>query len=187
MRTVEALIPHVLQLVATRKGESPVVPSYLKWTQNLAAFTMAPLEQAFVFPSFLLAFRFARFTLGDSGLVLMPKAAPDRVPHEVFRMRCCRGCGCTAVFACPSHCSWVETDLCSECAKPAESLVAWTVYARPTDMPDLHVARMTLDGVPTENVLQHETLEGLRSQIPPGLHRIPRAASDPGSIVETWV
>ena len=29
----------------------------------------------------------------------------------------CRGCGCTDERACPEGCSWVEPDLCSECAE----------------------------------------------------------------------
>lgn len=30
--------------------------------------------------------------------------------------RQCRVCGCTQNVACPGGCSWVEDDLCSECA-----------------------------------------------------------------------
>lgn len=32
----------------------------------------------------------------------------------------CRVCGCTQNNACPGGCSWVEPDLCSDCAEPGE-------------------------------------------------------------------
>jgi hypothetical protein len=41
----------------------------------------------------------------------------------------CRLCGCTQEMACEGGCWWVEADLCSECATPAQKAAApgWTV------------------------------------------------------------
>ncbi len=37
----------------------------------------------------------------------------------------CRVCGCTDDFACPGGCAWVEDDLCTSCAPPADNYAWW--------------------------------------------------------------
>lgn len=47
------------------------------------------------------------------------EADVPRVPSGLGDV--CRGCGCSAADACPSGCSWVADELCSDCAKPKET------------------------------------------------------------------
>ncbi len=54
-------------------------------------------------------------------------------------------------------------------------------------MPGRFVARKWKLNTPTPELLQATTLEQLRSKLPPGLTRIPRAAADDPKIVETWL
>lgn len=181
------LVPHLLQLVdapAHRRGRS--VKAYLcaigcDW--ELAGHA----REAFVFPSERLARRYAIALLAAHGEAWLPVPAPERASsigaHGETR---CRRCGCTELFACPCSCWWAEPDLCSECTKP-EPLVAWTVYERPTDYPDRCVARRTIGGTPTTDVLQHPTLEGLRALLPADLTCAPRHPTDPRAIVEVWL
>jgi hypothetical protein len=46
-----------------------------------------------------------RFGLGEAGDIICAEA------------RACRCCGCTDAQACPGGCSWVDPDLCSQCAR----------------------------------------------------------------------
>jgi hypothetical protein len=180
------LVPHLLQLVDSIHGGRPA-NSYLQTIGGDWDLTYDERE-AFVFPSELLARRYAILLLDISGgEAWLPVPAPDRAsligPHGEAR---CRRCGCTEIFACPRRCWWDEPGLCSECAKP-DPIVAWTVYERPTDFPDACVARRTIGGTPTTDVLQHSTLDGLRALLPPGMTCIPRHAADPRSVVEVWL
>lgn len=40
--------------------------------------------------------------------------------RAVYMPGVCRECGCTDERACPGGCSWVEPDLCSQCAEEIE-------------------------------------------------------------------
>jgi hypothetical protein len=71
-------------------------------------------------------------------------------------------------------------------------LSIWTVYRRPDDFPEHFVARrheVKVGGklVVTDEILIADTLDGVRAQLPPGLHRIVRQPDDKPSIVETWL
>jgi hypothetical protein len=68
----------------------------------------------------------------------------------------------------------------------------WTVYNRPVDYPKHFVARrfeVQPGGrlVTTDDVLTGETLDGVREQLPRGLHRVVRQPGDLPSIMETWI
>jgi len=180
-------IAHVLQLVDLGNGACPAEPAYLGWTNSMAAWTLGTAEEAFVFPSFTLAFRHALAILGDKGLSFMPTCVPERTAHAIFHGHSCRSCGCTEFFACPAGCSWAAPDMCSQCEIGSSHLVIWTVYENPIDMPGMYVARQSFSGVPTETVLQHETLEGLRALLPRSLCPMPRMDGDPQNVVETWM
>lgn len=182
------LVPHLLQLVdAFHRDRRASVNSYLHTVGG--DWDLADDErEAFVFPSERLARRYAIMLLDMyGGEAWLPVPAPDRTsPIGAHGETRCRRCGCTEIFACPCSCWWAEPDLCSECTK-AEPLASWTVYERPTDYPDACVARRTIGGTPTTDVLQHSTLEGLRALLPAGLTRIPRHATDPRAVVEVWL
>lgn len=70
-------------------------------------------------------------------------------------------------------------------------LPMWVVYGPVTrEYPGLWVARMhvTLPAQrPTRFVITHDSLEGLRGILPPGLTRIGRNQMDVPEIVETWI
>lgn len=70
-------------------------------------------------------------------------------------------------------------------------LPMWTVYMPTTrDYPGRYVARMFVtlpESKPTRFVLLHDTLEGLRELLPPGLLRIHRDPSDDPVILEVWL
>jgi hypothetical protein len=83
-------------------------------------------------------------------------------------MNTCRACGCTDARACPGGCSWVEPDLCSNCA---------TAMAQLTAMADalvtLEVPMLTLTAVhgnlclalrhPKNTGMTRELVEGFRA------------------------
>ncbi len=66
-------------------------------------------------------------------------------------------------------------------------LELWTVYDSPIDLPERFVARKWLLDQPTSELLQDQTLDGLRGKLPQGLTRLPRAPQDDPKIVETWI
>lgn len=45
-----------------------------------------------------------------------------RFVDRVYGLPACRKCGCTEHAACNDGCSWIERDLCSTCADPAQVL-----------------------------------------------------------------
>jgi hypothetical protein len=72
-----------------------------------------------------------------------------------------------------------------------ERLPIWTVYRPVTrEYPGVWVARMHV-ALPqprhTRFVMTHDTLEGLRANLPPGTFRLPRDLDDPPEIEEVWV
>jgi hypothetical protein len=70
----------------------------------------------------------------------------------------------------------------------ATGLEIWAVYENPTDYPGKWVARLFVDGKPTDKMHvaeDHNTL--IRIMAMAGLVRLPRDASDDPVIVETWV
>jgi hypothetical protein len=73
----------------------------------------------------------------------------------------------------------------------SNTLKLWTVYEHPRDYPTKYVARCTEigDGQPWvhEEALVADTLDELRAQLPPGLHRLPRDEADAPVIVEVWL
>lgn len=71
-------------------------------------------------------------------------------------------------------------------------LAIWTVYDGPLDYPDLFVVRKWLingqpEPVDSGVVVTGHTLQEVRDQLPPGLHRMPRAPEDDVNIVESWL
>ena len=65
-------------------------------------------------------------------------------------------------------------------------LAAWVIVRDPIDYPGDLVARLVTDGL-TPYVLRAGNLAGLHAQLPPGLARAARQASDPPEVVEVWV
>jgi len=65
-------------------------------------------------------------------------------------------------------------------------LAAWVIVRDQIDYPGDLVARLVTDDL-TPYVLLADTLAGLYAQLPLGLVRLERQASDPPEIVETWV
>lgn len=173
-----ALVPHVLQLV----DHGLPAPEYL----SLSPIGWAPLEQATVFPSFRLAQRYADHFIRTTHRIWMPVATPSRDARWLAGGARCRACGCSDLFACPSHCAWIEPDLCSVCAKP-DPPELWAVYQSPKDFPGQAVARRFVGQVPTTTTLVADTLDALRAQRPAHLTTAPRAAGDDPVIVETWL
>lgn len=67
----------------------------------------------------------------------------------------------------------------------------YTVYGPNTsDFPGEYVCRrheITDEAVPKELVGRSDSLEGLREQLPKGLHRIDRHEDDDRTIIECWI
>lgn len=189
MRKFPPLVPHVLQLVDVGHRPPASLGCFLGYGRESWSL-QRDIQDAFVFPSEALARRTAIWMLTMRGESWLPLPAEGRVspvsgpdangPHR------CRGCGCTDLFACPGGCDWVEPDLCSAChrAPPIES---WAVFQHPVDFPDRCVARRLVGGTPTQDLLEHETLEGLRALLPAGLVPVPRDPRDVAALVETWL
>lgn len=73
-----------------------------------------------------------------------------------------------------------------------DTLDLWTVYDHPTDFPDGFIARLWRVGennrpCATDRVCIGATLDAVRAQLPPGLHRMSRMPDDDSVIVETWL
>lgn len=168
-----------------RHPEAPEGHAYLGWDSEGFWYPGAAKPQAFVFPSFLLAQRYAESLMDDGLHVWMPVAVdyPSWIDPSAH---VCRECGCVEAFACPGRCSWHSHDLCSACAKPAQ-LASWAVYDRPRDQPGQVVARRYVGLVPTEDILTAETIDAVRALLPAGLHCIPRQAADSPELVECWI
>jgi hypothetical protein len=66
----------------------------------------------------------------------------------------------------------------------------WSVYDHPKDQPNHFVARLWLIGdgklIPTNDMFIADTLEEVRSLLPPGLVCVPRDPGDDPVILETW-
>ena len=45
----------------------------------------------------------------------------ERALQHLLREPECRVCGCTSARGCPEGCIWVESDLCSRCARAANA------------------------------------------------------------------
>lgn len=67
----------------------------------------------------------------------------------------------------------------------------WVIYEKPADFPDGFIARKHVIDVgshrPTMTCAHGETLESVRSQLPPGLVRLDRSPGDDPVIVESWM
>jgi hypothetical protein len=70
-------------------------------------------------------------------------------------------------------------------------LEMWTVYHSPRDYRGQYVARkFVVDGPqyrPTTDVFTADSLDEIRTLLPPGLVRLPRDSCDDKNIVETWL
>jgi len=66
-------------------------------------------------------------------------------------------------------------------------LPIWVIYDKPTDYPDVLVARKWLLDQPTNEVITAATLDDLREKLPPGLAQLSRHPSDDPKIVESWI
>lgn len=178
------LVPHVLRFWSDE--------TYLAIDRQ-GSWCSGALDDAFVFPSFRLAQRYAvAFGLqsGDVFCAFLPVAVPARAPSvgvagEPF-VEACAGCGCTEVFACPERCHWRAPGLCSACAHGDEP-TTWAVYERPRDFPAGFLARQYVGVVPTETHIKGQSLDEVRAKLPPGLACVSRATADARSVVEVWV
>jgi hypothetical protein len=159
--------------------------AYLGWDADGHWYPGASKAQAFVFPSFALAQRYAESLMADGLHTWMPVAVdfPSWLPSDVHA---CRDCGCIESFACPDRCSWHSHDRCSACAKPAP-VVSWAVFDRPLDDPNRAVARRYVGIVPTEEAHAGDSIEAVRRLLPAGLHRIQRLREDSPELVECWI
>lgn len=70
-------------------------------------------------------------------------------------------------------------------------LPMWVVYGpETTDMAGFHTARLWLslpEPKPTAIILRAAHLDEIRTVLPPGLSRVPRADKDSPNIIETWM
>ena len=70
-------------------------------------------------------------------------------------------------------------------------LVIWTIYERPRDFPDSYVLRghvIERGGTrPHDVCFVAATLEEVRTQLPLGVHCLPRSPDDEPQIVESWI
>lgn len=89
----------------------------------------------------------------------------------------------TAVDPDPAAMAWQSR------AMVAGDLLIWTVCESPADHPGKFTARphSSKAGAPCDFVLIADSLEALRDMLPPELHRMPRHATDPAVVVETWM
>lgn len=76
--------------------------------------------------------------------------------------------------------------------RPVVLMGVWTVYERPRDYPQGfvgHLFEIRAGGIthPSGNRVFGPTLESVRAQLPPGLHRMPRDPNDEPQIVESWI
>lgn len=77
-------------------------------------------------------------------------------------------------------------------ASSPDVLEIWTVFEKPLDLPEfrfvvrVHEVRGGLSR-PTARAWGAQTLEEIRSVIPPHLHRMDRMQGDAPVIVETWL
>lgn len=69
----------------------------------------------------------------------------------------------------------------------ARTMPMITIYNRPTDYPDKYVARLWDCNVPTHLVATADTLEEIRTTIPPNMTQLPHMAGDDPCIVEVWL
>lgn len=79
-------------------------------------FDVVDIVSAERFPTNVLAARYAAAASEDPSVPDF-EVKPDLRPPLHSSTGACRVCGCTEHFACPEGCSWVEPDLCSECAQ----------------------------------------------------------------------
>lgn len=184
------LVSHMLKLVdpgpANADGPSGAIGSFLATDRNGWA-TCRTEEEAFVFPSWVLAHRFAKRFMASTQQSWIPVATPHRAATIPGSGPSCRDCGCTEAFACPSRCWWHEPGICSQCAAAGEELVTWVIYDKPTDHPDSAIARKFVGGVPTPDFMAAATVAELRTKMPDGAVPIPRDRADPKAVVETWL
>ena len=184
------LVPHMLRLVdpgpADADGLPGAIGSLLGTDRNGWA-TCRSEEDAFVFPSWTLAHRFAKRFMVSTGQSWIPVAAPQRATTIPGNGTACRSCGCTEAFACPTRCWWHEPGLCSQCAVAGEELVTWVIYDKPSDHPDSAIARKFVGGVPTPDFMAAATISELRKKMPEGSVSIPRDKQDPTAVVEMWL
>lgn len=177
-RLAPRLQAHVLRHPLAAEGSA-----YLGW--DGAWYPGAEKANAFVFPSFALAQRYAQSLMDDGLFVWMPEAVDfsSWLPGDA---PACRDCGCIETFACPGGCAWHTHDQCSECAKPAP-VSSWAVYDRPRDDPHRVIARRYIGTVPTELTLAGDSVEEVRAQLPVGLQQIARFGADDPALIETWL
>jgi hypothetical protein len=66
--------------------------------------------------------------------------------------------------------------------------VSWVVYCDQPDFPDnIYVARLWVTSGAWPYVLVGDSLSEIYRQLPVGLERVPRARTDPSSVIETWM
>ena len=63
----------------------------------------------------------------------------------------------------------------------------YCIYDHPLDFQNKYVARLWNGPIPTNTVLEADSLQDIRAKIPEGLTLIPRMPADDPVIVECWV
>ena len=189
--TEPQLAAHTLKLVSAPPGH-PVEGQVGTYFGSCRPFHPVRLsgadeENAFAFPSEILARRYAVVLLMAHSLSYLPVPANGRESTGFDPAdRACRRCGCTEAFGCPTRCSWVEHDLCSACTGP-DLPESWALFRSPADYPGMFVARRLIAGTPTTNVLTGISAAAISSQLPAGSVWLPRSKGDVSSLVGTWM
>lgn len=174
------LVPHLLTDPLASNQDAAFLAFNATWFKGSR-------EEAFRFPSFLLAQRYAATLITRGGALWMPTPDPGAAVAAPFVSdNACHSCGCTELLACPGSCQWHAPKLCTECLK-SPPLTAWSVFERPREFPEGFLARRFVGVVPTEEVVRGDSLAAVRSQIPRGLAMLPRDAADDPKLREVWI
>jgi hypothetical protein len=71
--------------------------------------------------------------------------------------------------------------------RPDGPLEMFVIYDHPKDYPGHFVVRRWVGNKPTQDCAIADSLEIARTEVPPGLHRLPYQPGEDGVIVETWI
>lgn len=125
MEVVSPQVPHLIVSSNPRdRGYVAMVGS--SWSLRAHA------DDAFVFPSAVLAERWAKHLSTEYAGPFEVQAAADRRSH-VLAEAYCGICGCIDTFACPDRCHWTAPGLCSSCAETIRIELEKVFLAQPDD------------------------------------------------------
>ena len=66
-------------------------------------------------------------------------------------------------------------------------LEMFVIYDHPLDYPGHFVVRRWMGGKPTEDFAIADSIETARTEVPPGMYRLPRQSGEDKVILETWI